>query len=208
MKINRIPRLVDRFFPKRVWDFSSVQPVLYLTFDDGPVPGITDWVLNTLNVYEAKATFFCVGENVTQHPELFQRVMAEGHSVGNHTMNHLNGWKTKQEVYLDNVKQASEFIPGKLFRPPYGRMTRKQAMKLSQDYTIVMWRFLAFDFRSEMDMKAVFERYTRKWKPGDIIVLHDNPKSFDQMKIFLTFVLNWGKEQGIRFEAIPSDVCK
>jgi peptidoglycan-N-acetylglucosamine deacetylase len=209
MKIARIPRLIDRVFPDRVWDFSVSEPTIFLTFDDGPQPDVTEWVLDELEKYQAKATFFCVGENVKQYPELFDRIRKQEHAVGNHTMHHLNGWRTKLEDYSSNVQQASEWIPGKLFRPPYGRMTRKQAQALRKlGYDIIMWRFLAFDFNPEMNMVRMAEVYLKKWKSGDIVVLHDSKKSMDQIKVFLPIILKWGKENGVRFEAIPSGVCK
>lgn len=209
MKIKRVPRLVERIFPGRVWDlYSPTERILYLTFDDGPAPQITEWVLDTLSVNKAKATFFCVGENVQRYPALFERITIDGHTVGNHTMNHVNGWNTKCADYVENVFRAAELIPSKLFRPPYGRMTRQQAKVLSRDFDIIMWRFLTFDFNPKVDMYSAFSSYISRTKSGDIIVLHDNAKSFDQMKQFLLLVLDWGQKNGVRFAAIPSGVCK
>ena len=136
--------------PALTWKLPTTEPVLYLTFDDGPIPEVTPWVLDTLESYNARATFFCVGHNVEKHPDLFQRLLNEGHSVGNHTFSHLNGWETENIAYFNNIRHCAHLVKSPLFRPPYGRITPSQRQYLLRHYQIVMWDVLSGDFDEDL----------------------------------------------------------
>ena len=143
----KMPLVVKRLFPNYIWDIPSSEKVIYLTFDDGPTLEITDWALNTLNNYKAKATFFCVGNNVKKHPEIFQNIISNNHAIGNHTHQHVKGWKTTTGNYLKDISEASNYISSNLFRPPYGQITPKQGKEiLKLGYEIVMWNVLSLDW--------------------------------------------------------------
>ena len=139
-------------YPSLTWNKSRKEKTIYLTFDDGPIPIVTPFVLNTLKKFNAKATFFCIGDNVRKYPEIYNQVLQGGHSVGNHTFNHLKGWKTKNQIYLENVEQCRKLVDSRLFRPPYGRGTRSQYALLSSDYSIIMWDVLSCDFDERLAM--------------------------------------------------------
>lgn len=189
-------------FPRRVWAFSRKEPNIYLTFDDGPIPEVTPWVLEQLKKYNAKATFFCIGDNVRKHPDIFNAIIAEGHSIGNHTFHHLNGWKTRTEEYLQDVEAAEvEFNktifnsnqPSKLFRPPYGKMTSAQAKKITEKgYKIIMWDVLSADFDPTISEEKCLKNVVNNIKPGSIVVFHDSLKAEEKLKYvlpeFLAFV--------------------
>ena len=146
--ISTPPEALQKFYSKLHWKVETDEPNIYLTFDDGPTPGITERVLDLLKAHNAKATFFCIGKNVLNNRSLFDRIIAEGHQVGNHTNSHLNGWKTKTADYVENVMQCTEIFQSTLFRPPYGRIKKKQIKKLSEKFKIVMWSVLSMDFDS------------------------------------------------------------
>jgi peptidoglycan-N-acetylglucosamine deacetylase len=175
--------------------------VLFLTFDDGPVPEITPWVLDCLKEYNAKATFFCVGENVTRHPDIFGRILSEGHSVGNHTYNHLNGWKTSLPDYIENIQRCVE-IDSDLFRPPYGRMTLPQYRLLSQSYRIIMWDVLSTDFDLRISGSTCYRRVIQNAGKGSVIVFHDSIKAAERLCYCLPKVLEYYRDKGYSFKRI------
>jgi peptidoglycan/xylan/chitin deacetylase (PgdA/CDA1 family) len=181
------------------------EKVIYLTFDDGPIPALTPWVLDALKEHDAKATFFCVGENVDRYPEICKRIVEEGHSLGNHTYNHLNGWQTDSLQYLRNTLKADEVIrqyaQSDLFRPPYGRITRKQREQL-RDRRIVMWDVLSGDFSDKITAAQVLERSVKHTVPGSIIVFHDNIKAAENLKFALPRYLMHFKDRGYSFHAL------
>ena len=195
-------------FPKRVWAFPFSEKQVYLTFDDGPIPEVTPWVLDELKKHNAKATFFCIGDNVRKHPELFSRIISEGHALGNHTFNHLNGRKTKAEDYIHNVLKADEMmkrsIPQSskpeagsalLFRPPYGKITSKQAKILrNKGYRIIMWDVLSADFDSDVSEEKCLQNVLKNINPGSIIVFHDSLKAEKNLRYALPRVLNFISE--------------
>lgn len=202
MRLFRTPRLFRRIFPRMTWGFSRSTGAVFLTFDDGPDPLITPWVLDELKRSNAKATFFCVGNQVNKHPELFKQILNEGHSVGNHTFNHENGRKTKSHVYLSSISDASNLIDSKLFRPPYGSITQKQSKEVSEaGYKIIMWSWLTYDFDEKVDIKSILEQ-AKKIRPGDIIVLHDNPKCSDRLKLILPEIIKAIRSKGHEMESI------
>ncbi len=201
MRFISVPNLVRRMFPSAIWRIPNSEKTIYLTFDDGPTER-TPEILDLLDCYDAKATFFCVGANAQKLADLVQRITSAGHSIGNHSYSHLKGWQTKTKLYVEDVLHASQFLPTKLFRPPYGKMTWKQYHALKTKYQVVMWTHLSYDFDSKMSAEIFYERLFKEFKSGDIVVLHDNLKYFDKSKGMLETILNWTKEEGIKCEAI------
>lgn len=181
---------------------------VYLTFDDGPHPTITPWVLNELKKYNASATFFCIGKNVEQFPEQFQQILLEGHAIGNHTYSHLNGWQTSTTDYITNVAKASKVISSSLFRPPYGRITGRQAKMLQQaiqkeNVKIIMWDVLSADFDPLINPEKCADLVLKHTEPGSIVVFHDSEKAFLNLKFALPTVLYHLKKRGFRFKKLP-----
>jgi len=208
----KTPNLFKFIFRNWVWRLSSRKRVLYLTFDDGPTPEITEWTLNELKKYGAKATFFCIGKNIAEHPQIFQKIIDENHAVGNHTNNHLNGWKTNTAAYLQNIKEAekyfeenrkSEIVNLKLFRPPYGRLTFSQSKKIRKmGYKIIMWDVLSADFDPNISSEKCLEIVIRNIESGSIIVFHDSIKASEKLKFVLPKVLEYYSYQGFEFKSI------
>lgn len=193
--------LLSKIYPSLLWQMPKEErDSLYLTFDDGPIPELTPWVLDILKEYNAKATFFCVGENVKKYPAIYQRILDEGHSVGNHTFNHVKGWKMKARSYIDNVKKAERMIESKLFRPPYGKVTRKQIIRLKKlGYRLVMWNVLTRDYDKRVSKEKCLE-IALKATSGSIIVFHDNLKASRNIKFALPKLL--ASKVGFRFNAL------
>ncbi|WP_372766354.1 polysaccharide deacetylase family protein [Lutibacter sp.] len=208
----KTPSLLKFIFKNWVWRLSSKDKVLYLTFDDGPTPEITEWTLNELKKYKAKATFFCIGKNIAEHPEIFQKIIEEKHAVGNHTNNHLNGWKNPTSDYLKNIEDAEKYFEGnlklktqnsKLFRPPYGRLTLKQSIKIrKKGYKIVMWDVLSADFAPVVSNEKCLENVIRNIQNGSIIVFHDSVKASEKLQFVLPKVLEYYTAKGFSFERI------
>lgn len=202
MRLFKTPRFFRLVFPRKTWGFSRLDESVYLTFDDGPDPTVTTWVLDFLKENHIKATFFCVGENVRKHPETYERILKEGHSVGNHSMNHLKGIQTSTEEYVSSVDEASKLIESNLFRPPYGRITMPQTLALRSNYKIIMWTWLSYDFDHSFPLDEISQRARKSIKSGDIIVLHDNPKCFERMQSILPEIVLIIKEKKLAFKAI------
>jgi len=207
----KTPVVAKKMFPNYIWDIATTKKELYLTFDDGPTPNITNWTLELLKAYNAKATFFCIGSNIEKHPNLFKRIIKDGHRIGNHTQHHIKGWKTKTKDYITNVVQAQDlintYISGKnpnLFRPPYGQIKPKQGRKLIDfGYQIIMWDVLSFDWEQELSEEKCLENVITKSKPGSIIVFHDSIKAEKNMKYVLPKVLELFSKKGYEFKVIP-----
>ena len=199
------PKLAKSLFPDLIWDLPSKEKVIYLTFDDGPTPVITDWTLDVLKQYNAKATFFCIGKNVDEHPTIFKRILNEGHSIGNHTHNHLKGWKTSTKKYLNNIENSQLLTHNsKLFRPPYGQIKPKQAKRLIQlGYKIIMWKVLSMDWEHSISKEKCFENVINNTSSGDIVVFHDSVKAVKNMQYALPKVLEYFSEKGFEFKRIP-----
>lgn len=199
----KTPEVAKRLFPKYIWDIKTNEKILYLSFDDGPTPGITEFVLDTLNEFNAKATFFCIGNNVEKHPEIYNRILKEGHAVGNHTHHHLNAWKHSAKVYMEDVARASERIDSKLFRPPYGKLKLAHSKQLaSLNFKIVMWDVLSFDWESEISPETCLANVISKATKGSIVVFHDSMKAERNLKHALPKVLNYFSAIGFSFEKI------
>lgn len=199
---TKTPSILKTLYKSCIWNFSPAAPVIYLTFDDGPHPKATPFVLEQMNKYDAKGTFFCIGKNVVTHPDIYQQILTEGHTVGNHTHNHLNGWKTGTDKYLENIREAAQYIRSGLFRPPYGRISPFQIRHLRKDYKIIMWDVLSADFDTSITGDACVQNVVFKLQPGSIVVFHDSEKAWDRMSYALPRVLEYCKRKGWRMEAI------
>lgn len=204
-------RLVKWIFPKYVWNIPNKENKVFLTFDDGPTPEITQWTLEQLNRFDAKATFFCIGDNIEKHPEIFQKAIREGHAVGNHTFNHLKGWKTENERYFENVKSCDVSIRNQntatqLFRPPYGKIKPSQSKVLRKfGYKIIMWDVISFDFDTSISKEECLENVLKNIQSGSIIVFHDSVKAEQNLKYTLPKTLEFLKEKGFTCEKIDSN---
>jgi peptidoglycan-N-acetylglucosamine deacetylase len=207
---TKTPWWLKSLYPRCVWDIPAKEKVLYLSFDDGPHPQATPYVLDELKKYNAKATFFCIGKNVLEHTEIYRRIINEGHRTGNHTFNHFNGWKVRDEQYLQNILQAGKYIDSNLFRPPYGKITRFQVKLLSgiknspssPNFRIIMWDVLSGDFDTSLSGEQCSANVIKNVRPGSVIVFHDSEKAFPRMKDSLSRVLEHFSKAGYRFDAI------
>ena len=195
----QFPRLLRPLWGKVVWRKDPSKKVIYLTFDDGPVPEVTPLVLDLLDEHNIKATFFCVGENVQKHPDTFAQVMSRGHKVGNHTFNHLKGFSVKDEEYYDNIDKAAELIDSKLFRPPYGRITGKQMKKLRDRYTIIMWDVITHDYNKSLSPETIMRTIKRYSRNGSLVVFHDSIKAKENVLAVLPLAIEYWKSKGYTF---------
>lgn len=196
-------RLIKYAYPGYfIWDMPAENKDLYLTFDDGPVAGITDKILNILDVFNVKATFFCVGENVEREPVLYRKLIEKGHMTGNHTYNHLNGWKTDGETYLSNVAKCRSVVDSDIFRPPYGRITYKQAGALKKNYKIIMWSLLTYDFDKRISPAECLDKAIKNTRNGAIVVFHDNIKAFSNMSYALPLYIESSLNKGFTFKTL------
>ena len=201
----KTPWWLKKLWPGCVWDIKTDKKKLYVTFDDGPNPASTPFILEELKKYNAKATFFCIGKNVKEYFQLYKNIIDEGHKPGNHTYDHLNGWKQKDKPYLDNVFKAKQVIDSNLFRPPYGRITKFQLKQLSAEkfkLITIMWDVLSGDFDKNMSAENCFLNVARNAKPGSIILFHDSEKSFPKLSFALPKVLDYFSKKGYEFWAI------
>lgn len=201
----RTPGWLQKLFADRIWEMSKLEKKIYLSFDDGPHPLHTAFVLDELKKHNAKATFFCIGNNIQQYPEMFKRIIEEGHAIGNHTHHHLNGKKTADDVYIKDIQEAAKYIDSNLFRPPYGRLKSFQAKiitTLNRPYKIIMWTVLSGDFDPEISTQRCLENVLFKTNNGSIVVFHDSEKASEKMRSTLPVVLRHFSEKGYTFEKI------
>jgi peptidoglycan/xylan/chitin deacetylase (PgdA/CDA1 family) len=211
----KVPWLFKKLYPSLIWEKPTDKKVLYLTFDDGPHPTATPFVLDELKKYNAKATFFCIGKNVVAHTNVYKRIIDEGHKVGNHTFNHLNGWKVSNEKYFNNIFEAAKYIDSDLFRPPYGRVNKFQIKLLqgeekipkeeniyNQSFKIIMWSVLSGDFDPKLSPAKCFENVVLNSKPGSIIVFHDSTKAWEKMSFALPKILEHFSKEGYEFAVL------
>ena len=202
MLISSVPNIVSRMFPSLVWKVEEAEKVIYLTFDDGPIPETTEWILNTLEQFDAKATFFCVGDNVRKYPELFDKILQQRHLVGNHTHNHLNGWNTNVDEYIENVKKAAKLIKSDLFRPPRGMIRIEQAKRLLKDYKIIMWNVLSVDYDTNVSSEQCLKNVISNARKGSIVVFHDSIKAKKNMQYALPKTLEYYALKGYKFATL------
>lgn len=204
MDISKPPALLRSLTRKKlIWDIPNNPGKIFLSFDDGPIPEITPKVLDILEQFNAKATFFCVGENVEKHPEVYQQVLDDGHATGNHTFHHLNGWKTSVEEYIRDVDKCKALVNSPLFRPPYGRIRPSAIKHLRKDYQIIMWSVLTGDYDKTLTPEKVLRNAIDHTTDGSIVVFHDSLKAADNLFFALPRFLKYFTEKGYTFEHIP-----
>ena len=204
MLIVRPPSLLTRALHRMTWDFYGNHDHVYLTFDDGPTPVVTPWVLDRLDEVDAKATFFCLGRNVDKYPEIFNQILFAGHSVGNHSYSHLRGFRSTVKRYMEDIQLAGNLIDSRLFRPPYGRIFPGQVRAVLEQYDIIMWDVLSIDYNTRLDGDRVLQNVIRNARSGSIIVFHDSEKARENLYYALPRTLEHLLENGYRLKAIPS----
>ncbi len=196
------PKIIRRLMPDLIWEIDDDEGV-FLTFDDGPTPGVTEWILATLDKYDAKATFFVLGKNIEMYPDLYQRILDAGHRVGNHTYSHQKGWGMSLERYTEDVDFANDFIHSTLFRPPYAQITPAQTRLLAQRYKLVMWDILSRDYNRRLSPRSCLKNVTKYLEPGSIVVFHDSVKAFRNMRYALPRTLERIRQMGLKCKSIP-----
>jgi peptidoglycan/xylan/chitin deacetylase (PgdA/CDA1 family) len=205
MYLVKTPWLLKKLYPNLIWNTRPATRCIYLTFDDGPIPIVTPFVLNILKKHNAKATFFCIGDNVSKHTDIFEQVKTDGHAIGNHTFNHLKGWITDNTIYLNNFLQADKLLDTSLFRPPYGRIKRAQIKLLKKarpELKIIMWDVLSGDFDINLSPEACLKNVLKHTEAGSIIVFHDSLKAFDRLEYVLPRALEYWSKEGYSFNAL------
>lgn len=209
MRFFTVPRLLQKCLPGFTWRVPTRERVIYLTFDDGPIPEVTEFVLETLASFQARATFFCVGDNLCRHPDLAWKMVQGGHRLGNHTQNHVKGWQNSVGDYLDNIALCAQALAPfvgpdspQLFRPPHGRLRRAQLRQLQQQYQVVMWEVLTYDFDAQLPLSVCLEKAIRHTRPGSIVVFHDSIKARRHLYHVLPRYLAHFARQGYRFETL------
>ena len=206
----KTPWWIKRIYSFYIWSIPTTEKILYLTFDDGPHPEATPFVLSELKKFDALATFFCIGKNVLAFPDIYKRILDEGHAVGNHTQNHLNGWKTPNDVYVKDIAEAANYIDSNLFRPPYGRITLFQAKNLpaamkGKKSKIIMWDVLSADFDESITNEQSMQIVVFRSSPGSIIVFHDSEKAFQKLNYVLPKILHHFSNQGFKFLSLETN---
>lgn len=205
MYLVKTPPIIKTLFSDFIWNIDTEEKEVFITFDDGPIPELTPWVLDVLAEYGFKASFFCVGDNVRKYPEIYKRIINEGHTIGNHTYNHVNGWLTDQSTYLDNIKKCDVLIQTDFFRPPYGKMRRSQSAVIKNEKTIVMWDVLSGDFDQTISKEKCLSNVIDNYNRGSIIVFHDNLKAETNLKYTLPRFLQHLSDHGftaVNLEAV------
>lgn len=197
----RPPKFLRRLMPSLIWELEGDQEV-FLTFDDGPTPGVTEWILDELSKHNAKATFFCLGKNVEQYPYLYDMIIEQGHKVGNHTYSHQKGWGMSLERYVEDVDFGNQFLKSDLFRPPYGRIKPSQARVLSERYSLIMWDVLSQDYSHLISPRKCLRNVTKHVQNGSIVVFHDSLKSFRNLRYALPRTLDYLDKMGLRSSSI------
>ena len=196
------PVLLQKLFPSIKWRIPGSGKKVYLSFDDGPIPSVTPWVLDMLDKYEAKASFFCIGQNVLKHPEIYREIVSRGHQTGNHTHTHLNGWNVSNKNYFADIAECSKYVSSKLFRPPYGKIKPSQIRHLKKNYQILMWDVLSQDYDIKKTAEQCKETVIRESKSGSIIVFHDSIKAEPRLRGSLEAVLEHFKKEGFEFSRL------
>ncbi len=205
MYLVKSPFLLKWYYPSLTWNKTRKEKVIYLTFDDGPIPDVTPFVLKILKDFDAKATFFCIGDNINKHPEVFEQIKKEGHQIGNHTYNHLKGWETPDHIYLDNFKECQKQTLTNLFRPPYGRIKKSQIKgikSINPNTQIIMWDVLSGDFDQNLSPEKCYKNVIKHTRNGSVIVFHDSLKASERLKYTLPLVLQYFKDRGYQFASL------
>ncbi len=205
MYLVKSPLLLKWYYPSLTWNKSRDEKAIYLTFDDGPIPDVTEFVLKTLKDQQVKASFFCIGDNIQKHPDIFQQVLDAGHSVGNHTFNHLKGWKTDDATYLENFEKCQQLTGTRLFRPPYGRIKKSQIRSIRSRYpdmNIIMWDVLSGDFDLKRSPEGCYHNVEKHVENGSIIVFHDSLKAFERLQYALPRSIAMLKAAGYQFRTL------
>ena len=202
LKLIKTPSFLRYIFPSLIWKKDKSRKTIYLTFDDGPYKDLSNFVLDELKKYQAKATFFYLGKQAEKYPKIIERCINENHQIGNHSYSHLNGWKTKNKRYYKDINKASKLINSDLFRPPYGRIKISQIKHLKKHYKIVMWDVLSWDFDENTCSKECFKNIVKNTSSGSIIVLHENEKSYKKVKEVLPKILNYFSSKGFTFDVL------
>ena len=195
----QVPDLLRPLLGKLTWRRDPSSKVIYITFDDGPVPEVTPLVLDLLDKYNIKATFFCVGDNVRKHPEVYAEVVRRGHKTGNHTFNHIKGFSFSEDEYVANVEKAAEYIDSELFRPPYGRIKRSQIKRLQSRYEIIMWDLITYDYDRKLSKESILRNVKHYSRNGSIVVFHDSIKAKDNMFAVLPMAIEYWNSQGYTY---------
>ncbi|MFA6676406.1 MAG: polysaccharide deacetylase family protein [Bacteroidales bacterium] len=198
----KIPKFIKKLYPSFIWSFPEEKNGIFLTFDDGPEPSVTPWILDQLAKYNAKATFFCLGRNVERNPELYKRILDEGHSVGNHSYSHVKGWRVDLDDYIDDIDYAANYVDSNLYRPPYARIKTKQARVINERYVTIMWNVLSFDYNKKLSGRQCANHVLPYLDPGNIIVFHDSIKSHKNMQYALPLVLQAIYDKGLVCKSI------
>ncbi|MEO7833745.1 MAG: polysaccharide deacetylase family protein [Ginsengibacter sp.] len=207
--LKKTPWVLKKLYPERVWNIKTSEKILYLTFDDGPHPEATLFVLEELKKYKAKATFFCIGKNVKENFPVYTQMVSDGHKPGNHTFHHLNGWKTDDKKYLNDISEAAKIIDSNLFRPPYGRITKFQSKAISEGklhLKTIMWDVLSGDFDPAVSEENCYLNVINNAEPGSIIIFHDSAKAFSTLKYALPRILEFYFEKEYQFKILEEDV--
>lgn len=206
MYLVKSPWLLKKFYANNlIWNLPQSEKTIYITFDDGPIPVVTPFVLETLKNFSAKATFFCIGDNIRKHPDIFEQVKADGHAIGNHTFNHLKGWATADDVYLENTLKCQELTQSDLFRPPYGRIKKSQIKLLQEkipNLKIIMWDVLSGDFDLKLSPEKCLQNVVKHTEAGSIVVFHDSLKAKDRLEYTLPKALEKWTEEGYSFKGL------
>lgn len=203
MVITKIPKLIQYLLYYFEFKIKGENKTLYLTFDDGPIPEVTPEVLDILDKYNAKATFFCVADNIKKHPEVFQSIIDRGHRLGNHTYHHIKGWETPNNEYFEDIERANQLVNSNLFRPPYGRIGFFQARELRKKYRLILWSVLSYDYSGKLSKENVWDNIRKSVTDNDIILFHDNIKARDNMIYSLSNTLFFYSKRGFQFKSIP-----
>jgi peptidoglycan-N-acetylglucosamine deacetylase len=201
----KTPSIIKKLYPNCLWDVKTSEHILYLTFDDGPTPQVTPFVLEVLTKYNAKATFFCIGKNIKEHFEIYKQIISEGHKPGNHTFNHLNGWKTGDKKYLEDITEAANIIDSELFRPPYGKITKFKIKALQGEkfkLKTIMWDVLSGDFDVKISAENCYLNVVNHAVPGSIIVFHDSLKAFPRLEYALPRILDFYSKKNYQFKIL------
>jgi len=205
MFLAKSPAIVKNYYPRLIWDIPNDENKIFLTFDDGPIPEVTEWVLDVLKQYNIKATFFCLGCNAVKHTNIYSKIINEGHVIGNHSYHHLSGWDSDDEEYINNIKKSNELLNSTLFRPPYGRIKKSQITNLIGDYKVIMWDVLSGDFDPKTTPQKCYENVINNTKPGSVIVFHDSLKAEENLRYALPIAIEYLLEKGFEFDVIPAD---